>query len=287
MHPRNRHQARYDFPALVAVEPALSRFLRPSPSGDPTIDFADAEAVLSLNRALLRCYYGISFWKLPFGYLCPPIPGRADYLHHLADLLGPVGDRSARILDVGVGANCIYPIIGRHDYGWSFVGSDIDETALAAAAKIVSANPLLNGGVELRRQPDATQIFRNVIRPGEHFAATICNPPFHASAAEALASTQRKLRNLSGGKKATAPTRNFGGTRRELWCDGGETTFVGQMITESIEFRAACMWFTTLVAKRESLPTIERALKAARPTEVRIIPMAQGQKQSRIVAWRF
>jgi 23S rRNA (adenine1618-N6)-methyltransferase len=48
-----------------------------------------------------------------------------------------------------------------------------------------------------------------------------------------------------------------------------------------------CRWFTTLVAQSAHLPAIRHALKAAQAADVRIIPMAQGQKQSRIVAWTF
>lgn len=286
MHPRNPHHARYDFPALVAVVPELKRFLRPSPSGDPTIDFADPLAVTALNRALLLRFYDISVWELPPGYLCPPIPGRADYIHHVADLPGLAENTAACVLDIGVGANCIYPIIGRHAYGWSFVGSDIDPVALAAAARTIAANSTLRASVELRRQTEPLQIFRGIVQSGERFDLAICNPPFHASAFEAAAGTQRKLRNLAAGKKVEL-TRNFGGTSTELWCTGGERAFVRRMIAESAEFRNAVGWFTTLVAKSENLPDIKRALARVHPAEVRTLPMAQGQKQSRIVAWRF
>src|SRR5688572_21763289 len=116
MHPRNRHQARYDFAPLIRTSPELAVFVRPNPYGDESIDFADPAAVTALNRALLKHFYGISYWQIPPGYLCPPIPGRADYIHHVADLLAtshhgsiPHG-ASVAVLDIGVGANCIYPI---------------------------------------------------------------------------------------------------------------------------------------------------------------------------------
>jgi 23S rRNA (adenine1618-N6)-methyltransferase len=50
-----------------------------------TIDFSDPEAVKSLNQALLISYYDIQMGYSH--YLCPPIPGRADYIHYIADLL--------------------------------------------------------------------------------------------------------------------------------------------------------------------------------------------------------
>jgi 23S rRNA (adenine1618-N6)-methyltransferase len=289
-HPRNPHRAGYDFPTLLRGSPELSAFLRISPGGTQTIDFADPAAVLALNAALLKSHYGVQFWNVPPGYLCPPVPGRADYVHHLADLLaggGPAPRGAAvRILDIGVGANCIYPILGSSAYGWSFVGTDIDPAAVAAARAILARNPALRSRVEIRLQPRRDAIFRGAIEPAETFAATMCNPPFHASAAAAAVGTLRKLRNLHGGK-ANAPARNFGGRSHELWCDGGEVAFVRRMIAESATRPGLCRWFTTLVSKRESLPPIERALRFVAPREVKTIELAQGQKKSRIVAWRF
>jgi 23S rRNA (adenine1618-N6)-methyltransferase len=264
--------------------------VRPSPAGTATIDFADPAAVTALNRALLQHDYGVAHWEIPRGYLCPPIPGRADYVHHLADLIGEGGaiprGRGVAVLDIGVGANCVYPIIGARDYGWRFVGTEIDRAAVESARAIVAGNPGLAEQVEIRQQAAKGAIFRGVVRAEERFAAAMCNPPFHASAAEAAAGTARKLRNLGGGKVA-APVLNFGGRSHELWCPGGEAAFVRRMIAESAERPGLCRWFTTLVSKRENLPAIERALRAARAAEVRTIELAQGQKKSRIVAWRF
>lgn len=292
LHPRNRHRAGYDFNRLTASSPGLAPFVAPNAYGSASINFADPAAVKALNQALLKADYGITAWDVPPDYLCPPIPGRADYLHSLADLLSGGADvaiprgPTVKILDVGVGANCVYPIIGVHDYGWSFVGTDTDPTALRHAKDLVRANVALTGRVDFRRQRSSLSAFRGVVEPGERFAACICNPPFHASAEEAAAGTQRKLRNLSGER---APTRapNFGGKNSELWCQGGEVAFVRRMIAESVQIPETCGWFTTLLSKAAHLSAVERALAEARAAEVRVLPMAQGQKQSRIVAWRF
>lgn len=87
LHPRNRHQGRYDFPSLIKAHPDLARFTITNPHGKPSIDFANPEAVRVFNRALLKAQYGIQHWDIPADYLCPPIPGRADYIHVAADLL--------------------------------------------------------------------------------------------------------------------------------------------------------------------------------------------------------
>jgi 23S rRNA (adenine1618-N6)-methyltransferase len=270
--------------------PELARFAAATPRGEPSIDFADPAAVRALNRALLSAYYGVAHWDIPDGSLCPPIPGRADYVHHVADLLAsarggriPRGD-GVRVLDVGVGASCVYPIIGRAEYGWSFAGSDVDAAALASAGRIVAANPVLTGGVELRFQASPGSVLAGVLREGEFFDAVMCNPPFHASLADAEADGRRKRRNLGLG---AAAERNFGGRGAELWCPGGEGAFVRRMIEESAERRAGARWFTALISKEASLPGVEKALKKTGAAERRTIAMAQGQKKSRIVAWSF
>ncbi|MBO3276295.1 23S rRNA (adenine(1618)-N(6))-methyltransferase RlmF [Pseudomonas schmalbachii] len=294
LHPRNRHQGRYDFPKLIKGSPELARFVILNPYGKESIDFANPEAVKVFNRALLKDFYGIAHWDIPAGYLCPPIPGRADYVHYLADLLAEDNDGevprggAVRVLDIGVGANCIYPLIGHRDYGWRFLGADIDATALASARTIVQSNPLLAGGIELRRQPDPQQIFLGLLEDGECFELSMCNPPFHSSAEEAHSGSRRKWKNL--GKQDPSrklPVLNFGGQNNELWCEGGEATFLKRMAAQSAQVPERVLWFSSLVSKAGNLPAFQAALKKAGAREVRCVDMAQGQKQSRFVAWTF
>jgi len=292
LHPRNKNRERYDFKQLVAAFPALAPFVKLNKYNDESIDFADAEAVKALNKAILKFHYGIDHWDIPQKYLCPPIPGRADYIHHIADLLRrfnygkiPTGS-SIRCLDIGVGANCIYPVIGNTEYGWSFIGSDIDPVAIASANKIISSNDSLKGKVELRLQENAKDILFGVMRKDEHTDIVICNPPFHASAEEAESSTLRKLSNLSD-KKVVEPVLNFGGQSHELWYEGGEERFVLRLIRQSKYFANSCFWFSTIISKKSNLKGAYSALKKAGAIEVETIPMGQGNKTSRIVAWTF
>ncbi len=292
LHPRNPHRHGYDFDQLIAGSPELGLFVKPNAYGDASIDYSDPVAVKSLNRALLKCVHGIEHWELPSGYLCPPVPGRADYLHYLADLLAedkggeiPRGVQ-VRVLDIGVGANAIYPLVGHATFGWGFLGSDIEAKALAAAWQIVEANGLVRA-IELRRQTQPA-IFRGLFKDGETFDLTMCNPPFHASREESQEGSRRKWTNLGKGNSTKAPPAlNFGGQDGELWCEGGEAGFVRRMVEESSEIPMRCLWFTTLLSKSSNLPGVLRTLKQAHVKSKRILPMAQGQKQSRIVAWTF
>jgi len=292
LHPRNRHRERYDFKLLVGSCPELASFVALNAYNDESIDFFNPEAVKMLNKALLKHYYDIDYWEIPQNYLCPPIPGRADYIHYIADVLGssnhgkiPAGHR-IKCLDIGVGANCVYPIIGSKEYGWTFVGSDIDPIAIEAANKIIESNPSLKGKVELRLQSHPTKIFECIIQKDEFFDVSICNPPFHASLAEAQSGTLRKLSNLKH-KKISKTTLNFGGQHTELWCEGGEERFVNDMIHESKQFAASCFWFSSLVSKSSSLNSVNASLERAGVFEMKMIPMGQGNKISRIVAWTF
>jgi 23S rRNA (adenine1618-N6)-methyltransferase len=291
LHPRNAHRGRYDFQQLIAASPELAAFVVLNEYADESVDFANPAAVKALNRALLKQVYGIQAWDIPSQYLCPPIPGRADYVHLLADLLATVNGgvvprgEAVRVLDIGTGANCIYPLIGQRVYGWQFVGSDIDATALANAQRIVDANHL-GVAINLRLQSAATSIFKGVLQAHEQFDLTLCNPPFHGSLAEAAAGSQRKWNNLRR-ESGKAPVLNFGGQGAELFCAGGEAGFVRRMIAESAQFRGNCLWFSTLVSKADNLPTVYRALKQAGVLQHKTMDMAQGQKKSRLVAWTF
>lgn len=283
-HPKSRHNQPYDFKKLVAVVPELKPLLIKNPAGQTTLSFNDPNAVRLLNKALLLSEYGITYWDIPAGQLCPPIPGRADYIHHLADLIATDGvNKNANILDIGVGASLIYPILGASIYGWSFVGSDVEEEALTNARKILDRNLTLQSRVTLRLQPDKAHILKNIIQPTDHFDALMCNPPFFKSREEANAQTNRKLTNLGNrdGK------RNFGGKSNELWYPGGELRFVSTMIKESTLFKTQVGWFTSLISNKDNLYHLQKLLKRYDAGKIEIVKMQQGNKHSRFLAWKF
>ena len=279
---------------LCKACPELRSYLKSNPKDETTIDFSDSKAVLYLNKALLAHYYQTPNWQIPEGYLCPPIPGRADYIHHIADLLTPAGHpevptgKNIRVLDVGTGANCIYPIIGSRSYGWKFVATDIDPVAVKVAKVIVQANPGLGKLVELRLQKDPGAIFKGIINSTDRFDLTMCNPPFHASLAEARAANQRKRDNLNKGKAAGGSSPlNFGGQNGELWCAGGEIGFLTRMANESIEYARQVYYFTSLVSKGENIAPLKKLLSRLGAQKIDVIRMSQGQKVSRLLVWSF
>ena len=292
LHLRNKNRERYDLEALKTAVPELSNYIKANKYGDDSVDFASPDAVKLLNKALLSHYYSIKNWDFPAENLCPPIPGRADYLHYMADLLGqsnfggiPQGEKITA-LDVGVGASCIYPIIGVSEYGWNFIGSDTDPKSVDSAKNIVASNEQLADKIEIRLQQNSESIFQGIFGNDEKIDFTLCNPPFHASAEEAEKGSQRKVRNLRG-KKTAAPELNFAGIANELIYPGGEIAFIRQMIAESKDFGKNCYWFSTLVSKESNLKKIYKLLEEAEIFHLKTIPMGTGNKSSRIIAWTF
>ena len=312
LHARNLHRQDYDFPSLVKSYPQLVSHVNTNAHGNLSIDFADPLAVKSLNAALLKHYYNIIDWDIPDGALCPPIPGRVDYIHYIAELLecselttnqGNTQPKTT-LLDIGTGANGIYPLLACKIYGWHCVGCDINTQSLQNVSSIIANNPTLKDYFTLRWQDDKNHIFDGIIQAGEYFDVSVCNPPFHASRDEALKSSQRKFNNLARNREqqtttpfnkndathrsiSTSPTLNFGGLEAELWCKGGERMFVKKLIKESRHFSDQCRWFTSLISKIDNVKPAKKLLHKLGAIEIREIEMTTGNKITRILAWTF
>jgi 23S rRNA (adenine1618-N6)-methyltransferase len=263
----------------------LKAFVHTNQYQKRTIDFANPKAVKALNTALLKADYNIDFWEFPDTNLCPPIPGRVDYIHYLNDLLVDSGlQNPTTILDIGTGATCIYMLLGHAAYSWHFIGSDVDKASLETAQTIIDKNKL-SEVMELRFQTETSQILKGVLDPSEKIIAAICNPPFFKSEADALAATRRKLEGLGATNKEVV--RNFSGTQTELWYQGGEKAFLHNYLYESSLLKTNCFWFTSLVSNKEHVKSMQKSLKKLGATKIKVINMSQGNKISRVVAWTF
>lgn len=294
MHPRNAFRdANPDFGALAARQPALKPHLIPCGKGRFRLDFTSYDATVALNRALLADSYGIRSWNLPPGHLCPAVANRANYVHWIEDLLRlsrPAGcpERGAAVrgLDVGVGANCVYPLIAASLNGWSFVGADITDAAIDAARANVVANPSVAGRIEIRdcRQSprdanregegeagDGGGVLLPAIRADERFAFCMCNPPFFETMAEAEQN----------------PSTDFGGTEAEMCCEGGEDAFTRRIYADSLRLRERVHWYTTMCGKKDTMKRLRRLLEVRRVPSVRTAAFHQGRTTRWGVAWSF
>lgn len=292
LHLRNRNVEAYDLAKLAKLVPGLSKNIIANKFGGETINFSNPIAVRQLNTAILKHYYKIDYWMFSPKNLCPPIPGRADYIHYMADLLAeanggeiPTGPK-VKGYDIGTGASCIYPIVGAVEYAWKFIASDIDENSMVFAEKIVELNSVLKPKVELRFQEHKHSKFYGIIDKREKIDFSICNPPFHSTSENAEKGSRRKVKNL-GGEKVEKPALNFSGLESELITEGGEYRFIQNMIRESKKYAENCLWFSTLVSKKSNLKAFNKTLAKVEAKHIRTIEIGTGNKVSRILAWSF
>lgn len=296
-HKNNVHNEKYNFKLLAQSLPSLSKHIVINRYGDQSIDFSNNESVLELNKAILKFFYKVDNWSIPKGHLCPPIPGRVDYIHYINDILEEEQiEGKITALDIGVGTGCIYPLVGVALFDWNFIATDISNIAIENSRKIINANESFVKKIECRLQKDSTLIFKGVIDREEKITITMCNPPFHKSLSEAKTVSNRKIRNLNRNKikkghtlekEKITTSSNFGGKDSELWCPGGELQFIGQIINESIDYKKNIKWFTTLVSQKENLPKLRSLLSKQKPEQIKVIPMSHGQKKAHILAWKY
>ena len=336
MHPRSAfREGNPDFGALAERHPSLRPHLvRRGASRDGakprwTLDFASWDATVALNAALLADAYDVRGWSIPRGYLCPAVANRANYVHWIEDLLEqsrPAALGSAtrgpaiRGLDVGVGANCVYPLIGAARNGWSFVGTDVTDAALEAARRNADANPRLAPLIEIRdarirgesganlpraEEGDPAPIFARVRADEDRDAERDRLDAARDAAASSSSSTTKTKKNETRGfaftmcnppffeseadAKGNAGT-DFGGVASEMACAGGELAFVSRILAESsasADARRFAHWYTTMCGKKETVKRLRAMLRTRGAKAVRETTFYQGKTRRWGVAWSF
>ncbi|MCP4055066.1 23S rRNA (adenine(1618)-N(6))-methyltransferase RlmF [Mesoflavibacter sp. CH_XMU1422-2] len=279
------HTNNYNFEVLIDNYPKLQPFVLKNKYGNLTINFSEAKAVRALNTAILKANYGINYWNFDDNNLTPPIPSRVAYINLLKDLLlssNLVGN--VKVLDIGTGANCIYPLLGQSIYNWQFVGTDVNKNSIKQAEKIIAENKL-EDEVSIRFQSNPNQIFQGILTKTDTFTLTMCNPPFYKDETEANSATLKKLKGLN--QDTNSINRNFSGISNELWYKGGEKAFLHNYLYESSLFKNKCFWYTTLVANKYNIKSMYASLDKLGAKIIKTLPINIGQKKSRVVAWTF
>ena len=279
LHPKNKFNKGYNFEELILINPKLEAYVSKNKFDVVTIDFSIPEAVKELNKALLFSYEKISVWNFPDQNLCPPIPGRLDYILYLTDLLSE--EENVKVLDIGTGATCIYPLLGVAENNWDFVATDIDLDSLDTSQDNIDDNNF-SDKIELRQQFDENNILKGVLKDDDSFSAIMCNPPFYRSAEEAQGANKRKNKNLGN-----SAVRNFSGNNNELWYVGGEKAFLHNYLYESSLFKESSKWYTSLVSKKDNIDSLQKSAKKLGAKEFKTISMNQGNKVTRIACWRY
>ena len=317
MHPRKFSPPRIPTRGARGDAPAAFPYLVETKDGRRTIDPRRGTPPWS-STALLDTFYGVKHWDVPRGHLCPPAANRANYVHWIEDLLELSRPASASAsaagpavvgLDVGVGASCVYPLIGASLNGWRFVGIDVTDVAVASARANAAGNPAIRHLIEIRdartfrdsgtseaeaandttqtqtqtqtRTNDSRAAAGSLLLPAilehETFAFCVCNPPFFDSD------------RAAGARRRKNPGSDFGGSDAETSFPGGERAFTARLFQDSLALRGRVHWFTTMCGKKETAKHLRRALASrdARVAAVRTTVFRQGKTARWGVAWSF
>jgi len=289
------------FAHLAAASPAHADLAAALAAGGGRLDFSDPAAVAALSRALLMRRFRLDGWTCPVGALVPPIAARAAYLRRMGLIVGGGSPppRSLAVLDVGCGANLIFPLLAASPvFGWSATGLDVTPAALAGAAANLALNSSLAGRVRLVAGDPAGRppILEPVFGAGASWAAaaaaagdarfpfdfSVCNPPFFESAA-ARAATAKDPGAPRGGGHA-------GSAAETVWEGGGEAGFVCALAAESAGHAHRVTWWSSMLGRKASLTAVRGVLKGLSPApEVRTFTLAEGGGRTTrwVVAWSW
>ena len=246
------------------------------------LDFSDPASVLQLTKSLLKRHFNLTI-SLPPDRLCPAVPNRLNYLLWIDSLLesskpyGLAPDRKMTGLDIGTGASAIYPLLGcASNPSWNFVATDIDPLSLAYARSNLEANNLTARIQLIESTPRAPLI---PLQDEQRLSFVMCNPPFYASNEELQASAKGKDK---------PPHSACTGSANEMVCDGGEISFIGRIIDESLVLRERVQWYTSMVGKLSNIvPLIER-LKVQGCVNRAVGELVQGNKTRRwVLGWSW
>ncbi|KAI9247486.1 hypothetical protein BDA99DRAFT_526016 [Phascolomyces articulosus] len=272
-------QERPHFGELAQQYPALRPFVYTDRSDRPHIDFKDPKAVRTLTWCLLKRDFDLDV-KLRDDRLCPPVPNRLDYIIWIENILHETLSsdqfQNARGIDIGVGASCIYPLLGcvRHK-DWKFDGTEINETSVRCARGNVDKNKL-NDRITVRYNDNPERIF--LLDKGESYTFCMCNPPFYASPDELEESLQNKQ---------DLPFSVCTGTQNEMITDGGEYGFIERIMNESLIYKDRIQWYTSLIGLKKSVRPLVNQLKSFGITNYVVTEFIQGRTKRWAIAWSF
>ncbi|KAH6907499.1 methyltransferase 10 domain-containing protein [Coprinopsis sp. MPI-PUGE-AT-0042] len=300
MHPRNPYRNGVDFAVLARQFEPLSTHLKHSPDGRQIIDFNDEAAQRELTKAILKCDYKLDL-ELPADRLCPPVPNRLNYVLWIQDLVREIstsrlwagdGDKAGvRGLDVGTGASAIYPLLACSlDETWTMIATELDEASYTCAKANVDRNSV-GSRIDVYRV-DGARIFEPLyhLQPSEQIDFSMCNPPFYSSKDEVdtLRTSKEELpaQVCTGGElEMIYPPPP---SSEEDWeKEGGEVAFVGRMVMESLQLRAKCRWYTSMLGRLSSVPKVEELLRRHDITNYIITKFVQGRTRRWAIGWSF
>ncbi len=263
-----------DFKFLSEEFPEFKKYVYINKYGGYSINWKNPNSIKELVKTILNKFFNIIYYEIPENFLVPTLTSRYNYLNYINKLFTKfkIENKEKILIDIGTGANIIYPLLGYKLYNWNFIASEINEDAIKIGKKIIKENNL-EKEIFIFKQNDSKKIFENIININKKYLCSICNPPFFDINKEI------KKDNLY-----TDNEYNY----NEVYCEGGEIFFIKEMIKESYIYKKNIFLFSSLIGRKKNMKKIYSVIKNLKEISLlNKITIKQGKNARWIIIWSF
>ncbi len=263
-----------DFKFLSEEFPEFKKHVYINKYGGYSINWKNPNSIKELVKTILNKFFNITYYEIPENFLIPTLTSRYNYLNYINKLFTKleIENKEKILIDIGTGANLIYPLLGYKLYNWKFIASEINEDAINIGKKIIKENNL-EKEILIIKQNDSKKIFENIINFNNKYLCSICNPPFFDI------NTEIKKDNLY-----TDNEYNY----NEVYCEGGEIFFIKEMIKESYIYKKNIFLFSSLIGRKSNMKKIYSVMKNLKEMSLlKKITIKQGKNARWIIIWSF
>jgi 23S rRNA (adenine1618-N6)-methyltransferase len=227
-----------DFLILIKEFPELKKYIikYDEKIEEFSFDWSNNDLSLLMTKSILNYYFNIKYYDIPKGFLIPPVPSRLNYLNLINELIKDIEKENIIGVDIGTGANIIYPILGNSVCDWKFICSEINNESYNNAKLILQKNNL-EENINLIKQENKNNIFVSIINQENKYTFSMCNPPYYDYEQEIKIEDKKRDTEY-----------NFD----EVYYEKGELGFFERYFEESICYKKNIFLFTILIGKKSN-----------------------------------
>ena len=269
-----------DFLTLIKEFPELKKYILKQNEDNEEefqFDWSNNELSLLMDKSILNYYFNIKYYDIPKGFLIPPIPSRINYINLInsiiTKLIKDIDIKNIIGIDIGTGANIIYPILGYSIYKWKFICTEINKEAYNNAKLILQKNNLENN-INIIKQNNKDNIFISILNRENKYIFSMCNPPYY---------------NYENEIKLEDKKRDNEYNFDEIYYKNGEFGFFQRYFEESICYKNNVFLYTILIGKKINAENIYDKLSSYNDI-IKIYNMQKiltGNNVRYIIYWSF
>jgi 23S rRNA (adenine1618-N6)-methyltransferase len=269
-----------DFLTLIKEFPELKKYILKQNEDNEDefqFDWSNNELSLLMDKSILNYYFNIKYYDIPNGFLIPPIPSRINYINLInsiiTKLIKDIDIKNIIGIDIGTGANIIYPILGYSIYKWKFICTEINKEAYNNAKLILQKNNLENN-INIIKQNNKDNIFISILNRENKYIFSMCNPPYY---------------NYENEIKLEDKKRDNEYNFDEIYYKNGEYGFFQRYFEESICYKNNVFLYTILIGKKINAENIYDKLSSYNDI-IKIYNMQKiltGNNVRYIIYWSF